>query len=98
MRSSTASFLSLRVRGVAWPMLQSPLLSPIRLSDVNMSLDALFAKLRTGEETATGPVYYLQSQNGNLGEEYAVLQKDVGMDGPAFAREVFGTFLCVFLQ
>lgn len=40
--------------------------------------------------TSTGPVYYLQSQNGNLGGEYEALLKDVGAEGPSFAREVFG--------
>ncbi|BGO98541.1 hypothetical protein NBRC10513v2_002935 [Rhodotorula toruloides] len=57
---------------------------------VDMPLESLFARLHEGEETREGPVYYLQSQNGNLAEEYAVLQDDVGTDGPAFAREVFG--------
>ncbi|BGP23844.1 phospholipase A2 [Rhodotorula toruloides] len=57
---------------------------------VDMPLEALLAKLREDEQTRAGPVHYLQSQNGNLGEEYAILQEDVGTDGPAFAREVFG--------
>ncbi|ORY91719.1 cupin-like domain-domain-containing protein [Leucosporidium creatinivorum] len=35
------------------------------------------------------PVYYLQSQNGNLGGEYEALLRDVGAEGPSFAREVF---------
>lgn len=34
------------------------------------------------------PVYYLQSQNGNLLSELASLAKDVEM--PGFAREAFG--------
>lgn len=36
------------------------------------------------------PVYYLQSQNGNLGGEFEALRDDVGEQGPSFAREVFG--------
>lgn len=37
----------------------------------------------------SSPVYYLQTQNGNLSSELALLAADVG-EAPAFAREVFG--------
>lgn len=40
--------------------------------------------------TAQAPVYYLQSQNGNLGGELEPLVADVGTDGPAWASGVFG--------
>lgn len=42
------------------------------------------------DSTSSDPVYYLQSQNGNLGGEYEALLKDVGAEGPSFARQFFG--------
>ncbi|GAA5822047.1 hypothetical protein JCM11251_004839 [Rhodosporidiobolus azoricus] len=61
---------------------------------VKMPLSKLFAKLKEEEDDVEGkarsPVYYLQTQNGNLQDEYEGLQGDVGMDGPEWAREVFG--------
>lgn len=57
-----------------------------------MTLDDLFDVLNCSvTEDNTPPVYYLQSQNGNLSEtgDLAALAKDVG-PGPSFAREVFG--------
>ncbi|GAA5904713.1 hypothetical protein JCM6882_008354 [Rhodosporidiobolus microsporus] len=63
-------------------------------ASVSMPLSQLFSKLREEEGDvrgeATSPVFYLQTQNGNLGDEYVGLQEDVGMEGPAWAREVFG--------
>ncbi|GAA5971832.1 hypothetical protein JCM11641_001532 [Rhodosporidiobolus odoratus] len=63
-------------------------------ANVPMPLSRLFSLLKA-EETdpqneSTDPVYYLQSQNGNLAEEYASLRADVGEDGPEWAIEVFG--------
>ncbi|CEQ40537.1 SPOSA6832_02173, partial [Sporobolomyces salmonicolor] len=62
---------------------------------VRMSLSALFSRLAAEQALAdppssTEPVYYLQSQNGNLADEYLPLLEDVGLDGPAWAREAFG--------
>ena len=60
-------------------------------ADVKMTLSTLLDRLHEeeGELESTTPVFYLQSQNGNLADEYEPLQDDVGA-GPAFAREVFG--------
>ncbi|BGO90725.1 hypothetical protein NBRC10512_000665 [Rhodotorula toruloides] len=79
--------ISVTPRGNADAIVDDVFVEP---ATVDMSLGSLFSKLSEDKETQMGPVYYLQSQNGNLAEEYAVLQKDVGTDGPAFAREVFG--------
>ncbi|GAA5970605.1 hypothetical protein JCM21900_004800 [Sporobolomyces salmonicolor] len=62
---------------------------------VRMTLSALFSRLAAEQALAdpsssTEPVYYLQSQNGNLADEYLPLLEDVGLDGPAWAREAFG--------
>ncbi|GAA6046352.1 hypothetical protein JCM3770_004878 [Rhodotorula araucariae] len=61
-------------------------------ANVRMTITTLLERL--GEEqddpSSTAPVFYLQSQNGNLADEYEALQDDVGREGPAFAREVFG--------
>jgi len=43
-----------------------------------------------GSEPSSPPVHYLQSQNGNLADEYKPLLDDVGIEGPAWAREAFG--------
>lgn len=61
-------------------------------ADVQLRLSELLGKLREeqDEPTTTAPVYYVQTQNGNLDAEYLALLDDVGRDGPSFAREVFG--------
>lgn len=66
-------------------------------------MEQLFSQLRHEDEARTGgdkeedeaaqrPVFYLQSQNGNLSStgEYASLLNDVGSEGPSWAREAFG--------
>ncbi|GAA5841377.1 hypothetical protein JCM9279_000631 [Rhodotorula babjevae] len=60
-------------------------------ANVKMPLSSLLDRLHEeeGDDEATSPVFYLQSQNGNLAGEYEPLRDDVG-EGPAFAREVFG--------
>jgi hypothetical protein len=60
-----------------------------------MKLSELFSKLKEeeeqGEANPNRPVYYLQTQNGNLSEgEYAPLLDDVGLEGPSWVREAFG--------
>ncbi|KAM0788701.1 hypothetical protein ACM66B_002797 [Microbotryomycetes sp. NB124-2] len=63
----------------------------IEPATVEMTMRQLFTKLDPPHERLdSGPVYYLQSQNGNLGDEYQALRDDVGKDGPEFARRVFG--------
>ncbi|GAA5869855.1 hypothetical protein JCM1840_007655 [Sporobolomyces johnsonii] len=62
---------------------------------VRMTLSDLFSRLAAEQALAdpsssSEPVYYLQSQNGNLADEYLPLLEDVGRDGPAWAREAFG--------
>ncbi|BGP15044.1 hypothetical protein JCM10213v2_002999 [Rhodosporidiobolus nylandii] len=63
-------------------------------ANVPMPLSRLFSHLKAEEgdtnSESTSPVYYLQSQNGNLAEEYSALREDVGDEGPEWAREVFG--------
>ncbi|BGP39058.1 hypothetical protein JCM10449v2_002996 [Rhodotorula kratochvilovae] len=61
-------------------------------ANIKMTISTLFAHLREEQDdpSSTAPVFYLQSQNGNLADEYEALQDDVGREGPAFAREVFG--------
>jgi hypothetical protein len=72
------------------------LADPQILSAVELSMKDFLAKLDPPQPlpppaaTSPDPVYYLQSQNGNLGGEYEVLLEDVGAEGPSFAREVFG--------
>ncbi|GAA5854601.1 hypothetical protein JCM8547_004904 [Rhodosporidiobolus lusitaniae] len=65
-------------------------------ASVPMTLKAFFKHLeeeeeededKTGEEK---PVFYLQSQDGNMGKEFEALREDVGAEGPSWAREVFG--------
>ncbi|KAM0746507.1 Clavaminate synthase-like protein [Meredithblackwellia eburnea MCA 4105] len=59
-------------------------------ASVQMTLDTLFRSFNSTEEN--GPVYYLQSQNGNLSQEGELhpLLEDVGLSGPSWAAEVFG--------
>ncbi|GAA5844672.1 hypothetical protein JCM5353_001495, partial [Sporobolomyces roseus] len=63
-------------------------------ANVQMPLSKLFSHLQAeeamGSETSSRPVHYLQSQNGNLADEYKPLLDDVGIEGPAWAREAFG--------
>ncbi|GAA6037845.1 hypothetical protein JCM8097_005067 [Rhodosporidiobolus ruineniae] len=63
-------------------------------ASVPMPLSRLLSLLKEEQDdvngVATTPVYYLQSQNGNLADEYVELRADVGEDGPEWAREVFG--------
>lgn len=56
--------------------------------ETNLNLKEFFALLNN--EDPSTPVYYLQSQNGNLSEdgELSSLSKDIGT-GPSFAREFF---------
>ncbi|GAA6063950.1 hypothetical protein JCM10212_004905 [Sporobolomyces blumeae] len=60
---------------------------------VDMPLSQLFEHLKDesrSDARSERPVYYLQTQNGNLSNEYSALLEDVGLEGPAWAREVFG--------
>ena len=60
-------------------------------SDVRMPISQLLSHLREEvSKPSDRPVHYLQSQNGNLAEEYKPLLDDVGIEGPAWAREAFG--------
>ncbi|GAA5986594.1 hypothetical protein JCM10908_003817 [Rhodotorula pacifica] len=61
-------------------------------AEVEMPLSQLLAYLATERDDpeSSSPVYYLQSQNGNMADEYTALADDAGRDGPAFAREYFG--------
>ncbi|GAA5967768.1 hypothetical protein JCM3765_001434 [Sporobolomyces pararoseus] len=63
-------------------------------ANVNMKLSQLFDRLKEEEEEQNRkqprPVYYLQSQSGNLTGEYSPLLDDVGSEGPSWAREAFG--------
>lgn len=60
----------------------------LRSLEVEMTLSEFFPLLNNSDLNA--PVYYLQSQNGNLSAdgELSTLYDDVG-EGPSFAREVF---------
>ncbi|KAK4056539.1 hypothetical protein OIO90_002386 [Microbotryomycetes sp. JL221] len=55
-----------------------------------LSMIDFLAKLDPPVQDRNGPTHYLQSQNDNLGEEYEALREDVGTQGPAFARQIFG--------
>lgn len=62
-----------------------------------MKLSQLFDRLKEEEEEQFDeerkeirPVYYLQSQSGNLAGEYSTLMEDVGTEGPSWAREALG--------
>ncbi|GAA5927617.1 cupin-like domain-containing protein [Sporobolomyces koalae] len=59
---------------------------------VKMPFSNLLSNLQEEQDTTnpTSPVFYLQSQNGNLADEYAPLLEDVGTEGPAWARDAFG--------
>ncbi|GAA6004965.1 hypothetical protein JCM10207_008465 [Rhodosporidiobolus poonsookiae] len=63
-------------------------------ANIPMPLSRLFSILKAEEDDvhdqSKDPVYYLQSQNGNLADEYVDLRVDVGEDGPRWAKEVFG--------
>lgn len=72
------------------------------LAGVSLTFRELFDKLdpqtapHASSSTATAPspdkpVYYLQSQNGNLGGDLEPLVADVGTDGPEWAQGVFGS-------
>lgn len=71
-------------------------------TDVQMPISRLFYHLReekaTEPERSDRPVHYLQSQNGNLADEYKPLLDDVGIEGPAWAREAFGESLSQLLS
>ncbi|KAK4055748.1 hypothetical protein OIV83_000295 [Microbotryomycetes sp. JL201] len=59
---------------------------------IELTMQEFLTKLdQSGDTVDPGPVYYLQSQNGNLSDEYESLRQDVGSDGPSFARRVFGS-------
>ncbi|SCZ98234.1 BZ3500_MvSof-1268-A1-R1_Chr7-1g09066 [Microbotryum saponariae] len=63
---------------------------------VQMNLASLFDHLNTPtnpESEFPTPVYYLQSQNGNLqpNQDLELLLEDVGEEGPEWARQSFGT-------
>jgi hypothetical protein len=62
---------------------------------VNVTIEDLLKllgrKARTSSIQDSEPVYYLQSQNGNLSDELVDLAEDVGNgNGPSFATEMFG--------
>ncbi|SGY80373.1 BQ5605_C008g05370 [Microbotryum silenes-dioicae] len=63
-------------------------------ASVQMNLSTLFQHLNTPTNPdCPKPVYYLQSQNGNLqpNQDLEVLLEDVGEKGPEWARQSFGT-------
>ncbi|GJN89789.1 hypothetical protein Rhopal_002778-T1 [Rhodotorula paludigena] len=68
-------------------------------ANVQLRLSELLGKLREeqDEPTTTAPVYYVQTQNGNLDAEYLALLDDVGRDGPSFAREVFDPYENIYM-
>lgn len=58
-----------------------------------MTLSDLFGLLDRTDDPPGTPVYYLQSQDGNLSKpgDLSALIEDIGeRNGPAFAQEVFG--------
>ncbi|KAI5479833.1 phospholipase A2 [Pseudohyphozyma bogoriensis] len=59
-----------------------------------MTMHELLHSLNPTSSSSSGPVFYLQSQNGNLSPDGDLhpLAEDVG-DGPAFARDIFGESL-----
>ncbi|GAA6004875.1 hypothetical protein JCM11491_002264 [Sporobolomyces phaffii] len=63
-------------------------------ASVKMTMSDLFERLRRNDEEddveGRGPVWYAQSQSGNLSDEYAPLLDDVGTEGPVWAREALG--------
>ncbi|GAA5975242.1 hypothetical protein JCM5350_000202 [Sporobolomyces pararoseus] len=66
-------------------------------ANVTMKLSQLFDRLKEEEaeqfdeeRKEIRPVYYLQSQSGNLAGEYSSLMNDVGTEGPSWAREALG--------
>lgn len=66
-------------------------------ANVPLPLSSFFQHLKEEEaasetEREGMPVLYLQSQNGNMAGEFESLRGDVGGEGPAWAREVFGAF------
>ena len=61
------------------------------MTDVQIPISRLFSHLREEvSKPSDRPVHYLQSQNGNLADEYKPLLDDVGIEGPFWAREAFG--------
>lgn len=64
-----------------------------------MTLSDLFDRLDRSDDVTGTPIYYLQSQDGNLSKagDLSALIDDIGeRNGPSFAQDVFGESLAAY--